>query len=158
MMSLLFAREIDRYCFRMPASFGDWLRQKREDAQVSQRQLALQIGAVPATVSKTESGKVGSSREMALQMIDALGASRDEGIRVWLEDPRQHGGAVEVAGMMPVELSRESVIDLSQIEGYEELDPELRADVIDDITVAVERARIKQRRRENIGGSSAGRN
>lgn len=54
-------------------SFGEWLRQRRHILDLTQQELADQVGCARITLRRIESGSLKPSRELALILLDKLG-------------------------------------------------------------------------------------
>jgi transcriptional regulator with XRE-family HTH domain len=55
-------------------SFGEWLRQRRRILDLTQQELADQVGCARITLRRIESGSLKPSRELAIILLDKLGA------------------------------------------------------------------------------------
>src|ERR1044071_4529057 len=64
-------------------SFGDWVRQRRRILDLTQQELADQVGCARITVRRIESGALKPSKELAQILLEKLGAPSTQG-KVWL--------------------------------------------------------------------------
>src|ERR1044072_5137189 len=64
-------------------SFGEWVRQRRHILDLTQQELADQVGCARITVRRIESGALKPSKELAQILLDKLGAPSTQG-EVWL--------------------------------------------------------------------------
>jgi transcriptional regulator with XRE-family HTH domain len=84
-------------------SFGQWLRQRRHMLDLTQQDLADQVGCARITLRRIESGNLRPSKELALILLEKLGipqAEREE----WLQIARGH------AEFPKIESSADSVV------------------------------------------------
>jgi predicted ATPase/DNA-binding XRE family transcriptional regulator len=59
-------------------SFGQWLRHRRRELDLTQAELAQQVGCAPITVRKIEADQMRPSKQLALLLIERLGIAEDE--------------------------------------------------------------------------------
>ncbi|HEX6607455.1 MAG TPA: helix-turn-helix domain-containing protein, partial [Chloroflexia bacterium] len=62
----------------MDVSFGNWLKQRRQELGLTQDKLAGQIGCAPVTLQKIERGARHPSRQVALLLAESLGVPAEE--------------------------------------------------------------------------------
>src|SRR5262245_46627776 len=60
------------------SSFGDWLRQRRKALDLTQAELADQVGCSTITLRKIESGQRRPSKQIGERMADALAISLED--------------------------------------------------------------------------------
>src|SRR5690349_12917686 len=60
------------------ASFGYWLRRRRRALDLTQDELARQVGCATGTIKKLETDQRRPSREMAARLADCLSIPDDE--------------------------------------------------------------------------------
>jgi transcriptional regulator with XRE-family HTH domain len=135
---------ISEVCFYMAEDFRTKLKRIRVERGLTQEQLGALTGLTYVAIGDWERGKRNPRRENVKAIAIALGV--------------QEGELLLSAGFVPDEASqmRDSIIDPQTYEGFDDLDDDLKDDVREDVSFAVQRAMNKQRRRENLGGSSAG--
>src|SRR5919108_1681070 len=75
-------------------SFGEWLRQRRHILDLTQQELADQVGCARITLRRIESGALKPSKELALILLEKLGAPQAE-IEAWLRFARGLSGFPE---------------------------------------------------------------
>ena len=59
-------------------SFGEWLRHRRREIDLTQAELARQVGCAPITVRKIEAEQMRPSKQLAQLLIEHLGIAADE--------------------------------------------------------------------------------
>lgn len=59
-------------------SFGSWLKQRRQALDLTQKDLAAQVGCAPVTVRKMEAAVCRPSKQMASRLADVLVVAPDE--------------------------------------------------------------------------------
>lgn len=59
-------------------SFGQWLRARRKDLDLTQAQLGQMVGCAAVTLHKFETGQLRPSRHMAERLADQLALTEDE--------------------------------------------------------------------------------
>jgi predicted ATPase/DNA-binding XRE family transcriptional regulator len=72
-------------------SFGQWIRQRRRLLDLTQQALADQVGCARITLRRIESGALKPSKELAVILLEKLGAPRDVGEQ-WLHFARGLSG------------------------------------------------------------------
>src|SRR6266508_2661202 len=75
-------------------SFGEWLRQHRRMLDLTQQELADQVGCARITLRRIESGALKPSKELALILLEKLGTPPAEG-ETWLRFARGLSGFPE---------------------------------------------------------------
>ena len=75
-------------------SFGEWVHQRRRLLDLTQQELADQVGCARITLRRIESGALKPSKELALILLDKLGASQTEH-EAWLRFARGLSGFPE---------------------------------------------------------------
>lgn len=68
-------------------SFGRWLHQRRRQLDLTQQELANQIGCARITLSRIEAGTLKPSKELALILLERLGIPKQEQLQ-WLQFAR----------------------------------------------------------------------
>ena len=68
-------------------SFGEWLRQRRHILDLTQQELADQVGCARITLRRIEAGALRPSKELALILLDQLGIPKAEQ-EIWLRFAR----------------------------------------------------------------------
>jgi predicted ATPase/DNA-binding XRE family transcriptional regulator len=68
-------------------SFGEWLRQRRRALDLTQQELADEVGCARITLRRIEGGALKPSKELAAILLERLGAPHDERER-WLHFAR----------------------------------------------------------------------
>jgi predicted ATPase/DNA-binding XRE family transcriptional regulator len=68
-------------------SFGEWLRQRRHILDLTQQELADQVGCARITLRRIEAGALKPSKELALILLEKLGAPESER-EAWLRFAR----------------------------------------------------------------------
>src|SRR5687768_288913 len=68
-------------------SFGEWLRQRRHILDLTQQELADQVGCARITLRRIEAGALKPSKELALILLETLGAPQAER-ETWLRFAR----------------------------------------------------------------------
>jgi len=85
----------------MALSFGEWVRQKRVAADLSQTELGKRVGLSRQQIGRIESGEQGDKNiPTAIKICEALGADPKEGVALLVAT---HSGDSE-KGDMPVEV------------------------------------------------------
>ena len=75
-------------------SFGEWLRQRRHILDLTQQELADQVGCARITLRRIESGALKPSKDLALILLEKLGTPQTER-EVWLQFARGLSGFPE---------------------------------------------------------------
>jgi predicted ATPase/DNA-binding XRE family transcriptional regulator len=75
-------------------SFGEWLRQRRHILDLTQQELADQVGCARITLRRIEAGALKPSKELALILLEKLAAPQAE-IEAWLRFARGLSGFPE---------------------------------------------------------------
>src|SRR5438067_13845456 len=70
--------ETPEQCMNTNTSFGSWLRQRRKALDLTQNDLAYQIGCAVATIQKIEKDIRRPSKQITERLADALAISLDE--------------------------------------------------------------------------------
>src|SRR3712207_393451 len=55
--------------------FGTWIKRRRKDLDLTQAELAHDVGCAVSTLRKIEAGQLRPSKEIAARLIDRLGAN-----------------------------------------------------------------------------------
>src|SRR5687768_13744862 len=77
-------------------SFGEWLRQRRHILDLTQQELADQVGCARITLRRIEAGALKPSKELASILLEILGAPKAER-EAWLQFARGLSGVPESA-------------------------------------------------------------
>jgi transcriptional regulator with XRE-family HTH domain len=79
--------------YRLPdkISFGEWVRQRRHILDLTQQELADQVGCARITLRRIEMGTLKPSKELAQILLEKLGAPSTRG-EVWLRFARGVSG------------------------------------------------------------------
>jgi transcriptional regulator with XRE-family HTH domain len=77
--------------------FGEWLHQRRRLLDLTQQALANQVGCAHITLRRIESGTLKPSKELALILLEKLGAPQADR-EAWLRFARGLAGFPESSG------------------------------------------------------------
>src|SRR6188474_1289350 len=73
-------------------SFGRWLRQRRRGLDLTQEELARQVGCAPITIRKIEGDEMRPSKQLAESLSGPLGISlnqREDFVRFARAEPKE---------------------------------------------------------------------
>jgi predicted ATPase/DNA-binding XRE family transcriptional regulator len=89
-------------------SFGEWVRQRRHILDLTQQELADQVGCARITLRRIESGSLKPSKELAQVLLEKLSAPSTEW-EIWLQFAR---GLSEFPGNSVDSLAKKSITNL----------------------------------------------
>jgi len=141
----------------MSRQFGKLIRGLREQRGLTQSDVAAQLGVTYVAVGDWERGRRLPRVENLKALANALGVGQSTLTDAIYEPEPADVVSDPFVGPGSVTVQRSSDLNLDDFEGFRDLDEESRADVAADVAHAIQRARDRQRRRENLGGSRAGR-
>ena len=78
--------------------FGEWLRRKRRDLDLSRRELANLAGCAEVTLRRIESGTLKPSKELASSLLMSVGAPQNE-LEQWIRFARGLDGGMPESQM-----------------------------------------------------------
>lgn len=131
------------YLLMSAEPIGRWLKQKRNEKDLTLEKVAERMNTTATSLSRYESGARSTPFDVALQFADAIGVSRREVTVAWVA---ANGGPSHAIEDVPETTYVFAPDALPPMEGYSDLPPDDREMVDEIFRVAVESALRKQRK------------